>query len=77
MISLWLNKAPLGGPELLLRTSRLVFTGAYYLARNGMLEDLRYMFVHGQASALDISPVSDQSVLMVGNKVVLTLLLAD
>jgi hypothetical protein len=77
MITLWLNKAPLGGPELLLRTSRLVFTSAYYLAEQGMLEELRYMFVHGEASVLDISPNTDQSALMVGNTGFLTRLLAD
>lgn len=77
MITLWLNHAPLGGPELLLRTSRLVFTSAYYFAEHGMLEELRYMFVHGTASALDISPATDQSALMVGNTGFLTRLLAD
>jgi hypothetical protein len=75
MITFWLNKAPLGGPELLLRTCRVINTSAYYFAQYGMLEELRYAFAHGEASVLDINPATDRSVLMVGNRGFLTLLL--
>ncbi|KAG6355221.1 hypothetical protein INS49_004302 [Diaporthe citri] len=43
MISIWLKSAPVQGPELLLRSRRIIETPAYYTAEQGNLTSLRQL----------------------------------
>lgn len=44
MISIWLKSASTAGPELLLKTRRVVQTDAYYTAERGNLAALHQMY---------------------------------
>ena len=55
----------MAGPELLLRTVRLVRTDAYALAESGKLHDLRAMYATGKACVHDADPHDGETALMV------------
>jgi len=67
MVSVLLRSAPLAGPELLLRTYRLVDTNVFYFADTGNLQALRSMFVRGEASTLDVKRRTGYSALQVSS----------
>ena len=65
MISAWYKCAPLAGPEMLLKLSRVVRTDSYYYASQGDVDELRSLYLTGQASIHDIDPADGEPALMV------------
>lgn len=63
MISIWLKAAPIQGPELLLRSRRIIETPAYYTAEQGQLESLRQLYTEGRAGIHDVNPLSGRNTL--------------
>lgn len=66
MISIWLMAAPVQGPELLLRSRRIIETPAYYTAEQGNLVALRQLYAEGRAGIHDSNPVSGRNTLFDG-----------
>lgn len=66
MISIWLKSAPVQGPELLLRSRRIIETPAYYTAEQGNLVALRQLYAEGRAGIHDSNPVSGRNTLFDG-----------
>lgn len=66
MISIWLKAAPVQGPELLLRSRRIIETPAYYTAEQGKLVALRQLYDEGRAGIHDSNPVSGRNTLFDG-----------
>lgn len=66
MISIWLKSAPVQGPELLLRSRRIIETPAYYTAEQGKLTALRQLYAEGRAGVHDSNPVSGRNTLFDG-----------
>ena len=65
IVSAWLKSTPLTGPELLLRTVRLIRTDAYAFAESGRLHDLRAIYATGKACIHDANPGNGESALIV------------
>lgn len=63
MVSIWLKAAPVQGPELLLRTRRIIETPAYYTAEQGNLVALRGLYSEGRAGIHDVNPLSGRNTL--------------
>ncbi|KAK6437306.1 hypothetical protein LTR95_006507 [Oleoguttula sp. CCFEE 5521] len=61
MVSIWLKAAPMQGPELILRSRRIIETEAYYTAEQGNLVSLRKLYTDGRAGIHDVNPVSGRS----------------
>lgn len=66
IISVWLKSAPIEGPKLLLRSSRIIETPAYYTAEQGNLTALRQLYAEGRAGIHDANPVSGRNTLFDG-----------
>lgn len=66
MVSIWLKSAPIQGPELLLRSRRIIETPAYYTAEQGSLTSLRQLYAEGRAGIHDSNPVSGRNTLFDG-----------
>lgn len=66
MISLWLKAAPIQGPELLLRSRRVIETEAYYTAEQGNIASLRRLYTEGRAGIHDVNPLSGRNTLFDG-----------
>lgn len=66
MISIWLKAAPVQGPELLLRSRRIIETPAYYTAEQGNITALRQLYAEGRAGIHDSNPVSGRNTLFDG-----------
>lgn len=66
IVSIWLKGAPVQGPELLLRSRRIIETPAYYTAEQGNLVALRQLYVEGRAGIHDSNPVSGRNTLFDG-----------
>lgn len=66
MISIWLKSAPVQGPELLLRSRRIIETSAYYTAEQGKLTALRQLYTEGMAGIHDSNQVSGRNTLFDG-----------
>lgn len=63
MISIWLKAAPIQGPELLLRSRRIIETPAYYTAEQGNITSLRRLYSEGRAGIHDVNPLSGRNTL--------------
>ncbi|MCJ1402547.1 hypothetical protein MMC11_005767 [Xylographa trunciseda] len=63
MLSVWYKSAPFTGPELLLKTRRMIVTSSYVHAERGLLEPLRQMYIDGQASIHDVDPIYGKNAL--------------
>lgn len=63
MISIWLKAAPIQGPELLLRSRRVIETEAYYTAEQGNIAVLRQLYTEGRAGIHDVNPLSGRNTL--------------
>ncbi|KAJ0109467.1 hypothetical protein J7T55_000392 [Diaporthe amygdali] len=66
IVSIWLKGAPVQGPELLLRSRRIIETPAYYTAEQGNLVALRQLYAEGRAGIHDSNPVSGRNTLFDG-----------
>lgn len=66
MISIWLKAAPIQGPELLLRSRRVIETEAYYTAEQGNISALRKLYTEGRAGIHDVNPLSGRNTLFDG-----------
>lgn len=66
MISIWLKAAPIQGPELLLRSRRVIETEAYYTAEQGNIAVLRQLYAEGRAGIHDVNPLSSRNTLFDG-----------
>lgn len=66
MISIWLKAAPIQGPELLLRSRRVIETEAYYTAEQGNIATLRQLYAEGRAGIHDVNPLSGRNTLFDG-----------
>ncbi|KAJ4422548.1 hypothetical protein N0V82_002776 [Gnomoniopsis sp. IMI 355080] len=63
MVSIWLKAAPIQGPELLLRSRRIIETAAYYTAEQGNIVGLRQLYTEGRAGIHDVNPLSGRNTL--------------
>lgn len=63
MVSIWLKAAPIQGPELLLRSRRIIETAAYYTAEQGNITALRQLYTEGRAGIHDVNPLSGRNTL--------------
>ena len=68
MLSVWYKSAPITGPELLLKTRRIVQTNAYFLAQMGELEGLKYLYTEWEASVHDVDIYTGNNALTVFNE---------
>ena len=58
MIQMWVSGGPTEGPELLLKTRRVIKHDAYYHCERGNIVALREMYVKKQATLHDVNPGS-------------------
>lgn len=66
VLSIWLKAAPLEGPQLLLRSRRIIETPAYYTAEQGNVSALRKLYAEGRAGIHDVNPLSGRNALFDG-----------
>ncbi|MCJ1395271.1 hypothetical protein MMC18_008155 [Xylographa bjoerkii] len=65
MLSVWYKSAPITGPELLLKTRRIIETNSYFWVQSGDLEVLRSMYIRGQASVHDVNTLFGENALAI------------